>query len=181
MSLLIVSASLHSESYSRLLAREAERVLVSDGQAVEFVDLRELVLPLCDGEKAYQHPAVARANALVAGASGIILATPIYNYDASSAAKNLIELTGRGWENKVVAFLCSAGGSGSYMSIMGLANSLMLDFRCVIVPRFVYATGGAFSSEAITDAAIAARVAECARAAAQLSAAVKALMAGGTP
>jgi hypothetical protein len=30
------------------------------------------------------------------------------------------------------------------MSIMGLANSLMLDFRCVIVPRFVYATNLAF-------------------------------------
>ena len=25
--------------------------------------------------------------------------------------------------------------------IMGLANSLMLDFRCWIVPRFVYVTG----------------------------------------
>ena len=41
MSLLVVSASLHSESYSRLLAREAERVLHDDGHAVEFADLRD--------------------------------------------------------------------------------------------------------------------------------------------
>ena len=77
---------------------------------------------------------------------GIVVATPIYNYDASAAAKNLVELTGRAWQNKVVGFLCAAGGDGSYMSIMALANSLMLDFRCVIVPRFVYATGGAFAA-----------------------------------
>ena len=56
MSLLIVSASLNSDSNSRLLAREAERVLRADGVAVEFLDLRELPLPLCDGEKAYGDP-----------------------------------------------------------------------------------------------------------------------------
>ena len=33
----------------------------------------------------------------------------------------------------------------SYMSVMAYANSLMLDFRCVIIPRFVYATGSAFA------------------------------------
>ena len=30
------------------------------------------------------------------------------------------------------------------MSVMGLGNSLMLDFRTVVVPRFVYATGEDF-------------------------------------
>ena len=49
-------------------------------------------------------------------------------YEHAIALANLVELTGRLWENKVVGFLCSAGGPGSYMSIMGLANSLMLDY-----------------------------------------------------
>jgi NAD(P)H-dependent FMN reductase len=173
MSLLIVSASLNSESNSRLLAREAERVLRADGLEVAFLDLRELPLPLCDGEKSYDDPNVLQADRLVAGADGIIVATPIYNYDANAAAKNLVELTGRAWTNKTVAFLCSAGGHSSYMSIVALANSLMLDFRCVIVPRFVYATGAAFAEEKITDSTILARVAECARATAKLAAAVK--------
>lgn len=171
--LLIVSSSLNSDSNSRLLAREAERALRAAGHAVTFLDLRELPLPLCDGEKAYADPNVLRADRLIAGADGILVATPIYNYDASAAAKNFVELTGKAWTNKVVGFLCSAGGQGSYMSIMGFANSLMLDFRCVIVPRFVYATGGAFAGETIADATIAARVAECALATAHLAAAVK--------
>ncbi|HEX2852685.1 MAG TPA: NADPH-dependent FMN reductase [Opitutaceae bacterium] len=173
MSLLIISASLNPDSNSRLLAREAERVLREDGQAVTFLDLRDLPLPLCDGDKAYADPNVLRLDKLMAETDGVILATPIYNYDGNAAAKNLIELTGDAWENKVVAFLCSAGGMSSYMSIMGLANSLMLDFRCVIVPRFVYATGKAFSGDKITDSEVAARVAECARATAKLAAAMK--------
>lgn len=173
MSILVVSASLNSDSNSRLLAREAERVLAADGNNVSFLDLRDLPLPICDGEKAYGHTNVMQASKLVLGADGIVIAAPIYNYDANAAAKNLVELTGQAWENKVVGFLCAAGGSGSYMSIMALANSLMLDFRCVIVPRFVYTTGAAFSDGKIIDSQIAARVAECARATAKLATAIK--------
>lgn len=173
MNLLVLSSSLNAESYSRLLAREAERVLAADGRTVTFLDLRDMPLPLCDGDKAYEHENVKRVNRFIEDADGIIVATPIYNYDANAALKNLVEFTGDGWENKTVSFLCTAGGMSSYMSIMGLANSLMLDFRSVIVPRFVYATGAAFSGDQITDPKVLERVAQCARATAHLAAAVK--------
>ena len=175
MPLLILSSSLNSESCSRLLAREAERVLRADGDAPVFLDLRDLPLPLCDGEKTYGDPNVLKARELIAAADGVIVATPIYNYDVNAAVKNLVELTGEAWEDQTVAFLCAAGGAGSYMSAMALANSLMLDFRCVIVPRFVYATGAAFAADGtIADAKIVARVADCARTAVKLAAALKA-------
>ncbi len=48
----------------------------------------------------------------------------------------------------------------SYMSHMGLANSLMLDFRCVVVPRFVYATGDAFRDGRLVDEGVQSRMAE---------------------
>jgi hypothetical protein len=48
------------------------------------------------------------------------------------------------------------------MSLMPLANSLMLDFRCLIVPRFVYATGGDFADGRVTSQKIAGRVAQLA-------------------
>lgn len=174
MNLLIISASLNPESYSRTLAREAERVLVETGRSVTFLDLRDYPLPLCDGDKAYGHENVRRVAALIAAADGIIVATPIYNYDANAALKNLVELTGKSWENKIAGFLCTAGGSSSYMGIMALANSLMLDFRTVIVPRFVYATGACFDGETITDAKIAARVADCAHETARIAFALRA-------
>jgi NAD(P)H-dependent FMN reductase len=168
--ILIVSASLSPDSNSRLLAREALRILEGDGATTTFLDLREYPLPLCDGGAAYGHPNVAVVRDLIARADAIIVATPIYNYDGNAALKNLIELTGRAWENKVVAFLCAAGGTASYMSVMSFANSLMLDFRCLIVPRFVYATGEAFNDGQISDADQLRRIAELARATARLAA-----------
>ena len=100
MTLLVISCSLNPESNSRTLAREAQRVLLAGGLAVNFLDLRDLPLPMCDGDVAYDHENVAQAAALIREADGILLATPVYNYDASAAAKNLVELTGQAWENK---------------------------------------------------------------------------------
>ena len=77
--------------------------------------------------------------------SSILIASPIYNYDFNAVAKNLIELTGNSWTDKLIGFISSAGGKGSYMSPMSFINSLMLDFRCIIIPRFVYADKTCFN------------------------------------
>jgi FMN reductase len=116
----------------------------SKGVTCHLLDLREANLPLCDGEETYGHRAVKICSELVDAARVIIVATPIYNFDVSAAVKNLVELTGDAWEGKIVGFLCAAGGNSSYMSPMSFANSLMLDFRCLIIPRFVYATSEDF-------------------------------------
>lgn len=168
--ILIVSTSLNPDSNSRLLAKEAGRILAAEGADSHLLDLRDHPLPLCDGGAAYGHPNVARVRDLLAQADAVIIATPIYNYDGNAALKNLIELTGKAWENKTVAFLCAAGGKSSYMSIMALANSLMLDFRCLIVPRFVYATADDFAGGKITNEEQLKRVAQLAQAAVRLAA-----------
>ena len=172
--ILIVSSSLNRESNSRILAEEALRVLTQQGHSAAVLDLRDYPLPLCDGGAAYAHPNVAAVNEKLSAADGIIIATAIYNFDANAAVKNLIELTGSAWENKVVGFLCAAGGMSSYMSIMSLANSLMLDFRSVVVPRFVYAVGEAFADGRIVDPKVTSRVAELAKETARLGGALKA-------
>lgn len=173
--ILVLSTSLNPESNSRLLAREAVRVLQADGIDAELLDLRETPLPLCDGGAAYEHPALAAIVTRLRSADAILVATPIYNYGGNAALKNLIELSGAAaWEDKVVGFLCAAGGHSSYMSIMGLANSLMLDFRSVIVPRFVYATSSAFANGTITDPEVGRRVADLARSAHRLGRALAA-------
>ena len=87
----------------------------------------------------------------IKNSSSILIASPIYNYDLNAAAKNLIELTGKSWKDKLVGFISAAGGQGSYMSPMSYANSLMLDFRCIIIPRFVYADTSCFNNGKISD------------------------------
>jgi FMN reductase len=144
---LVISSSLRSSSRSRILAEHLREYYESQQVNTAFLDLRAFHLPLCDGESAYSHPDVAKCTEFIAGARVIIAATPVYNFDACASLKNLIELTGDSWEDKVVGFICAAGGSSSYMSVMSLANSLMLDFRCLIIPRFVYATRNDFTED----------------------------------
>ena len=165
---VIVSSSLNPDSNSRLLAQEAKRIFEQDGQPVTLLDLRDHPLPLCDGDAAYGHPGIQPVARILKAARTIIIATPIYNYDGTAAVKNLIELTGRSWDGKVVGFLCAAGGMSSYMSIMSLANSLMLDFRSIIVPRFVYATGDAFAAGKLIDPEQIRRVTELVRTTARM-------------
>lgn len=177
---LVISSSLHSDSRSRLLARAAYRRMLelteshsivaasvgssggpgAESAEVGWIDLAEMPLPLCDGQAAYGDPRVGRLSEQISHARGILLAAPIYNYDVNAALKNLVELTGRAWQDKVVGMMCAAGGAGSYMSLMPLANSLMLDFRCLILPRFVYATGDAFAAEDIEDETVKRRLNE---------------------
>ena len=143
---LIISASLRPASLSRVLGQFLVQELEGD-----FIDLREFSLPMCDGDAAYDDPNVEKLRARIKAARVIFLTVPIYNYYANAAVKNLVELTGGAWEDKIVGFACAAGGYSSYMSIMSLANSLMLDFRCIILPRFVYATGDDFAAGKIAS------------------------------
>lgn len=155
---LIISASLRSDSRSRVLANHLAEKFRALSVTHRLIDLRDYPLPLCDGEASYDDPSVANLQPILASARVIVAATPIYNYDANAALKNLVELTGDAWENKVVGFICAAGGSSSYMSIMSMANSLMLDFRCLILPRFVYALSRDFHGGELVSAEIKNRI-----------------------
>lgn len=145
MKILLISASLSPGSRSRVLVRTAEGMLKEMGVETEFVDLRDYPLPLCDGDVAYDDPNVDKLSAGISGASAVLMGVPIYNFDVNAAAKNLVELTGSAWENHVTGFLCAAGGRSSYMSVMNFANDLMLDFRTLIIPRFIYAVKSDFA------------------------------------
>ena len=127
---------------------------------VEFFDLQKKPLPMCDGDKCYDLPEVIDFRKKVENAKGIIMAIPIYNYNVSSGAKNIIELGGRMLYDKVFGFICAAGGKSSYMSVMSFASSLMIDYRCFIIPKFVYALKSDFNENEITNPDIKERIDE---------------------
>ena len=147
MTITIFSCSMHPMSRSYVLAKQAEENLRGHGVDVRFHDLRDYDLDFCGEPEARDNPAVKVLRESVQESAGILMAMPIYNFYVNAAAKNLIELTGRAWIYKLVGFMCAAGGQASYMSVMNIANSLMIDFRCLVVPRFVYATGDAFGND----------------------------------
>ena len=156
MSYLVISTSLREGSRSKIMAKALSKNL----NEVEFFDLQKNPLPMCDGDKCYDLPEVIDFRKKIEKAKGIIMAIPIYNYNVSSGAKNIIELGGRMLYDKVFGFICAAGGKSSYMSVMSFASSLMIDYRCFIIPKFVYALKSDFNENEITNPDIKERIDE---------------------
>ena len=138
----------------------ANYLVASFEKDVEFFNLQENPLPMCDGDECYDLPEVLDFRKKIKNAEGIIMAIPVYNFNASSGAKNVVELGGRMLYDKIFGFLCAAGGRNSYMSEMSLANSLMLDFRCYIIPKFVFATKNDFEEDKIVNSDTKSRIKE---------------------
>lgn len=158
MKLLVISCSLSSSSHSVVMAQCLAKAWKKHDAEIDFADLRDIPLPFCDGGGVSTDQNVLQLRTRIEQADAVALAVPIYNYDVGGAARNLLALTGRAWQDKVVGLVAAAGGQRSYMSLMSLANSLMLDFRCVIVPRFVYASSASFAEGQLHDAEVDQRI-----------------------
>jgi FMN reductase len=159
-SCLVVCTALRPHSKTQTLARAMVDALGRLPLGAELVDLALEPLPPCDGAKCYADPAVLAMTERVKRAAAVVFCAPIYNYQLNAAAKNFVELTNGGWADKVVGLVVNAGGERSFLSVLPLANSLWIDHHCLIAPRFVYATGTAFSAqgELLADSDVAARV-----------------------
>ncbi len=165
MNILVLSSSLHPNSRSRAMAQRAFLHLTAQrphGCHATWLDARDLDLPHCDGHEAWAHDGSARLRAALDAADGILLAYGVYNYAASASAKSLLEHGGRSWSAKPVGIAASSGSEGSRMAAMNLVHPLMLDFRCPIVPRLVYASQLAFDGTRINDDDVARRIDELA-------------------
>src|SRR2546430_10238738 len=119
------SRSDNPDSNSRRRGRTVFAHLKKKKVDCDWIDIREMDLPLCDADKCYDMPGSKKLSTAIERADGILIAAPVYNYDVAAATKNMIELTGSAWENKIVGFVCAVRGQTSYMSLMAFANSLM--------------------------------------------------------
>ena len=146
--LLVVATSLNPKSRSQALARIAVEETKALQLEADLLDLRDHPLPLAGTAESWDDPRVEAVKECMQQYQRFLFVVPIYNYDTNAAAKNLLELCGGSWmEGSVAGFACAAGGRASYMSALGLMNSLMLDFRVWIAPRFVYVTAADWSGE----------------------------------
>lgn len=163
---LVISSSLDIASKSRRLASDSRDELKRLGGAVYLLDLMETPVPAFDNGSAFDTESFERVHSLIDHADSVVVAMPVYNWNAASAAKNLIELTGAtgedgrraAWFDKVVTFLCAGGLPHSYMAYSSLAASMMLDFKCIVNPYVVYATERDWTREGAPNDAVAARL-----------------------
>ena len=171
MSFLIVATALRPGNKTALVAQALGAACAAQGIEAELLDLSASPLPLCDGSVCFQNPCVLAATAQVRSAAAVILCFPVYNHQANAAAKNFVEVTNDGWKGKVVGLVASGGTDRSYLAPLSLANSLMVDHRCVIVPRFVFVTPANFAADGTlaADGETACRLADLSRDVAHLS------------
>lgn len=152
MNLLIVSTNLRPESRTLAVARQAADVAAAHGLAPQVFDMATDELPPCDGASCYADPRVIEATAQVASAAAVWFCSPVYNYQLNSAAKQFVELTNSAWPDKIVACVATAGGRSSFTAWLPLANSLLVDHHCHLVPRHVYLTPDSFEASVRVNA-----------------------------
>lgn len=157
----VISCSLNPNSNSRKLAQ----YITKQNPELNFIDLQDYTLPHCNGggQSSYGDPQVKKLHDILLSSKGILFCSPIYNWDVSSHFKNLIELlgtpykdvlTGKVWQNKVVAYVGACGTSSSFLAPLGILNSLMVDFEAVIVPKYALVPRGDFENGKIKESVL---------------------------
>ncbi|WP_066377847.1 MULTISPECIES: NADPH-dependent FMN reductase [unclassified Anabaena] len=145
-----IGGSLRTNSYTQLALQIAAQRLEAIGAEVEILDLRQLNLPFCNGDKEYpEYPDVQRLRDTVSNADGLILATPEYHGGVSGVLKNALDLMSfEQLSGKVTGLISVLGGQSNSNAL----NDLRLIVRWVhgwVIPEQI-AIGqayGAFSPE----------------------------------
>lgn len=162
----IISSSYNDQSKSHKLAKILEKELKTNNKpkeqnlTCELFYLKELNLPFCDGADVYQLPQIVEIAKKFKEIDTFIFATPIYNYSVNAVAKNFIEIFGNELTEKSVGFVAASGGQGSFMALTSFINSLILDFRCKIIPKSVLATTNDWIDEETPNSTIVERLKE---------------------
>jgi chromate reductase len=145
MKLLLIAGSAREGAYSVRLRDAARRVADAAGAQTAVLDLRALALPLYDGDLEAAQGVPAGAAALldaIAGADGVVLATPEYNgfptplvinaFDWLSRLKDGLATTA----DKPVALLSSSPGAlGGLRAMNFLRQYLQMQFQMLVVPQ----------------------------------------------
>jgi NAD(P)H-dependent FMN reductase len=158
MRIVIISSSMNPHSLSEKIAGRCQQVLSGLGVVTQLLSLKDHVLPPF-GTVAFQDAAEYQfLHGTVLAADGLVLASPVYNWSSCAEMKKFVEYVGstdgsvRGaFYDKVVTLVHAAGLPHSYMAGLPLANSLMLDFKCVINPYSVYIHNRHWENEVLTE------------------------------
>jgi len=141
-SILVMAGSLRTGSYNRKLASLGAAALAAAGATVDLLDLREVAMPLYDGdlEDAEGLPPGALAfKARLASAQGLWISCPEYNSSVPGTFKNALDWASRGDEDvfagKVVAL--TGASPGMYGSMRGHYHlrQIMTTLGCWTLPE----------------------------------------------
>jgi len=108
---------------------------------VDWVDLKELNLPLIDEPKhprlgEYEHEHTKAWSAIIQASAAFVFVTPEYNYSAAPALLNAIDYLFHEWAYKPAGFVSYGGISGGMRSVQMLKQPLSV-LKVVSIPEAV--------------------------------------------
>jgi chromate reductase len=141
LTILVVAGSLREGSYNRKLARLGADALTRAGASVDLLDLREVMMPLYDGdleEREGLPPGAVAFKARLAKAQGLWIACPEYNSSVPGTFKNAIDWASRGDEDvfagKVVALTGASPGMYGSMRAHYHLRQIIATLGCFALP-----------------------------------------------
>lgn len=157
MKTLIIASSLSANSRSYLLCQKTAENLKQKGIETTLVDARKLKLsPFHQGPT----PDMKDLAKQIETADNIIFGMGVHCYSINDSLKIILDGCFSGATGKFFGILAAAGGEKSYLSTMHLTQICMNEWRMIQLPRVVYATGGDFDDNTISNADLELRLSE---------------------
>jgi chromate reductase len=163
--LLALAGSLRAASFNRKLLTLAVDRARHHGAEVEVIDLRELAVPLYDGDVEASAGLPSNATALrdrIRASHGVVLASPEYNASLPGTVKNLIDWISRPPDQplrgRTVQLLAATSGPGAGRRVLFEWRTVFSALGMFVMPGTVglARAGEAFDDHgALKDAAIA--------------------------
>lgn len=155
LKVLGISGSLRTGSYNRKALQIAKKMAAELGAEVSEIDLKELNLPLYDGDIEAQglSESVKKLKSAIEAADVLLIASPEYNYSISGALKNALDWasrSGNSFDGKwAVIFGASSGSFGTLRGQFQL-RQIFYDLNVLVLPQpqvFIKSAGEAFNPD----------------------------------
>jgi len=135
-----ISGSLRKDSYNRKALRIAKQLALKIGIDVEEIDLKELNLPLYDGdiESGGFPDSVKRMRASIKESDVLLIATPEYNHSVPGGFKNAIDWLSTAenvLDGKVAAIFGASTGQFGTMRAQQHLRQILTALNVIILPQ----------------------------------------------
>lgn len=145
--LLALAGSLRKGSYNKMLVRVAAAAAARAGAEVTTLDLKELALPVYDGddEEASGLPLGAkRLKTLMVESDGFLISTPEYNSSVPGGLKNALDWASRkegdekdllAFRGKSAAIFSASPGILGGMRSLGALRAILSNIGVLVIPQ----------------------------------------------
>jgi len=146
---LAFAGSLRKDSFNKKLVKLAAEGARSAGAEVTYLDLKELPMPIYDGDIEASEglpPNAKRFKTLMIEHDGFLIATPEYNSSITGALKNAIDWASRPESNeqpliafrgKIVSLICGSPGAFGGMRSLAAVRSIFSELGTLVLPGVV--------------------------------------------